>query len=55
MLMSTIREKMKISYRSIAIKTNTPSITIYSGTPLVRPPLSHHKSGLLRGVASRQG
>ena len=27
----------------------------YSGTPLVRPPLLHQKSGLSRGVASRQG
>ena len=26
----------------------------YSGTPLVRPPLFHSKSGLSRGVASRQ-
>ena len=27
----------------------------YSGTPLVRPPLLHQKSGLSRGVACRQG
>ena len=26
----------------------------YSGTPLVRPPLLHQKSGLLRGVAFHQ-
>ena len=25
------------------------------GTPLARPPLLHQKSGLSRGVASRQG
>ena len=29
--------------------------TKYSGTPLVRPPLLHQKSGLSRRVASRQG
>ena len=28
---------------------------IYNGTPLVRPPLLHRKSGLSREVASRQG
>ena len=30
-------------------------ICMYSGTPLVRPPLLHQKSGLSRGTASRQG
>ena len=28
---------------------------MYSKTPLGRPPLLHQKSGLSRGVASRQG
>ena len=28
---------------------------LYSGTPLVRPPLLNQKSGLLRGVAPHQG
>ena len=28
---------------------------VCSGTPLERPPLLHQKSGLSRGVASRQG
>ena len=27
----------------------------YSGTPLVRPPLLHPKSGLIRGVATCHG
>ena len=31
------------------------SVVQYSGTPLVRPPLLHKKSGLSREVASRQG
>ena len=31
------------------------SVSIYSVTPLVRPPLLHQKSDLSRGVASRQG
>ena len=30
-------------------------IYIYSRTPVVRPPLLHQKSGLLRGVAPHQG
>ena len=27
----------------------------YSGPPLIRPPLGSGKSGLIRGVASREG
>ena len=27
----------------------------YGGTPLIRPPLGNGKSGLIRGVASREG
>ena len=34
---------------------NDDIICHYSETPLVRPPLLHQKSGLSRGVASRQG
>ena len=32
-----------------------PVLKPYSGTPLVRPPLLHQKSGLLRGVTSCRG
>ena len=34
---------------------NTLGTCKYSGTPLVRPPLLHQKSGFLRGVASHRG
>ena len=41
---------------NITNQTNQPYIHTYSETPLVvRPPLLHQKSGLSRGVASRQG
>ena len=40
---------------SLVIPLHLLFVIICSGTPLVRPPLLHQKSGLSRGVASRQG
>ena len=44
----TVRKELKI-------EKNGHHNCKYNGTPLVRPPIFHQKSGLSRGVASHQG
>ena len=50
-----IREQFFISFPGSFVLQANQFILIYSGTPLVRPPVLHQKSGLSRGVASHQG
>ena len=45
--------KINIGLTYIAITMY--SDPLYSGLPLMRPPLGNGKSGLIRGVASREG